>query len=242
MKKELLFSADTSSLSGYSRGLKKPGFFPTSRKGKIGASIIAAAIILIGCLWLGRLSVLKLIYEIHDPAVENSQTILKAAQKYKLNTEALVVVAPQHFQSMLKAYNASIPDALILDRQGNYITYRITPQACNANLFSFIPALEKDGRYTITGKTDLQEEMRKFRDLKGNELGYTFLNPHADYYVFISWATFIGKLNKDHVKVWEDLASGNLKANIQVINVNMDVQQWWPHEAQDSLLKMHKKL
>jgi len=38
---------------------------------------------------------------------------------------------------------------------------------------------------------------------------------------------WIGRLNKDHVKVWEADAKANMNCNIEIIKINMDIQEWW---------------
>jgi hypothetical protein len=178
------------------------------------------------------------LYELRDPKVENEQTLLATAAKYQLNKAALVTVAPAGFRQLTNDFGHGLPEALIFDKQGNYIEYKATDKSCNAGLLGFIPALDKNGRYKMTAKTTLSAEMSRLRDLRGGQLPGTYLNPDVDYYILVSWAAFAGMLNKDHVKAWESLAANNIKAKIQMIEVNRDVQQWWPEQSRDSILKM----
>lgn len=56
------------------------------------------------------------------------------------------------------------------------------------------------------------------------------MSEEADLYVFIYWTRWIGKLNKDHVKIWEQQALNNSKTNIQVFKINMNFQEYWGEE------------
>ena len=63
----------------------------------------------------------------------------------------------------------------------------------------------------------------------------------ADFYVLIYWAVWTGKLNKDHVKIWEDAAKNNKNAKVKVIKVNMDFQEHWDEKIRKEILGKSKK-
>jgi len=215
---------------------------PMSRKMKKRLVILCGIVALL-CTFIYMKNVYEMhlmkVYEIRDPRVENEQSLLMTAEKYNLNKVALVTVVPSAYRELSKDFDRSIPEGLIFDNHGNYIEYKVTDKSCNAGLFGFIPALAKNGNYKMTAKTTLNTEMGRLRDLSGGQLPGTYLNPDADYYILISWAAFTGRLNKDHVKAWENLARDNTKAKIQIIEVNMDAQDWWPQQSKDSVLKMY---
>ncbi len=200
-----------------------------------------AFVLLVSILYSCRVPILKTVYGIHDPRIETEQSILKKAEKYDLNKAAIVSITPSAFRTFQEIH-PGVPEALIFDKQGNYIEYKATDKSCNAGLLGFIPALDKNGRYNRTGKTTLNTEIASFRDLRGRPLPASYLDPTADFYVLASWACYAGHLNKDHVKAWESLAASNTKAKIQFIEVNIDMQQWWPEQARDSILNQHEKI
>ncbi|WP_341904911.1 hypothetical protein [Fluviicola taffensis] len=171
------------------------------------------------------------IYGIKDPELENERTIKKRALKYELDTTNIVTVNSSDYLKMMKS--KAIPDAAIFDSQGKYIEYRQTDTSCNAGLFQFIPDLNTDASYHKPDSANLQTEWVKFRDLKGNKLKNA--DP-ADFYVFIYWAVWTGKLNKDHVKIWEDLAKNNKNCKIKVVKVNMDFQEYWDASDKEKLV------
>lgn len=176
-------------------------------------------------------------YGIKDPEVENQKTIEKSALKYDLDTTNIVAVESRYFPAALKGH--SIPDAAIYDRNGKYVEYRQTDTSCNAGLFEFIPALNMDNSYNQPDSLPLSSRWINFRDLQGNVIS----EPQgADFYVLIYWAVWAGKLNKDHVKVWEDLAKNNQNCKVKVIKVNLDIQENWnPADREKIVNAMSKK-
>lgn len=180
------------------------------------------------------------LYGIKDPDIENRKTILKKAKKFGLDTAGIVSVKSGNFLKTMKDAGG-IPDAAIFDAKGDYIEYRATDTSCNAGLFGFIPDLKRDGSYNKTGKTSLSTELNKYNDLQGKSLDQANLKP-ADFYVLIYWSIWTGRLNKDHVKVWENLAKQNKQAHIEVIKVNLDFQEYWDKAERDQIIeRMSKK-
>ena len=181
--------------------------------------------------------IMKAIYGIKKPDIENHASITKKALKFGLDTSYIVSVTSKDFPYILKS--TSIPNAAIYDSKGNYIEYRQTDTSCNAGLFDFIPKLDLTGTYNKPDSASLAEEWTKFRDLKGNEMNFP---TDADFYVLIYWNVWTGKLNKDHVKIWEDLARENKNCKIKVIKVNLDIQEYWDPKEKEMYRKAMRNL
>lgn len=197
--------------------------------------ILALIVSLVSC----RPIMLKL-YGIKNPDVENRKTILKKARKFGLDTANIVTVKSGDFLKTVKAAGG-IPDAAVFNSEGAYLEYRATDTSCNAGLFGFIPELRPDGTYNKTGKTSLSKEAATWNDLNGKAFDRANLKP-ADFYVLIYWTVWTGRLNKDHVKVWENLAKQNKQARVEVIKVNLDFQEYWDPAERDLIMeKMSKK-
>lgn len=184
--------------------------------------LFRACAILVLCTTFSCTSIMKVAYGIKKPKIETEESLLKKSQKFGFRTDNLATVNETDYLHILQ--KCGIPDAHIFDKQGRYIEYRATEESCNAGLFNYIPKLGIDTTHKYTDVTTLQAEIQRLRDLKGNALPPL---PEADYYVFIYWAAFTGKLNKDHVKAWEDLAASNKKTKIAVVKVNLDIQDYW---------------
>jgi hypothetical protein len=188
-------------------------------------------LIALSCGLLSCNAVMMKMYGIKDPEIENEKSICKKALKYDLDTTNILTVYSTEFPKKLRS--TSIPDVAIYDSKGKYIEYRQTDTSCNAGLFQFIPDLKKGAAYNQPDSAALQTEMMKFRDMKGNKVE---MPEQADFYVVIYWAVWAGKLNKDHVKVWEDLAKNNRQANIKVIKANLDMQEYWPEADKEKIV------
>lgn len=181
--------------------------------------------------------IMKAIYGIKKPDIENQESITKKALKFGLDTTNIVSVTSKDFPYVLKS--TSIPNAAIYDSKGKYIEYRQTDTSCNAGLFDFIPNLNVLGTYNKPDSSSLAEEWSKFRDLRGNEMN---LPNNADFYLLIYWNVWTGKLNKDHVKIWEELARENKNCKIKVIKVNLDIQEYWEPKEKEMYRRAMRKL
>lgn len=176
------------------------------------------------------------LYGIKDPDIENEKTILRKAIKFNLDTSNIVAVNSKDFLSVLM--KNGIPEGAIYDSKGKYIEYRQTDTSCNAGLFQFIPALNLSNQYNQPDSSDLTTELNKFRDLRGNLLK----KPEpADYYLLIYWTIWTGKLNKDHVKIWEELARNNQQCKIKVIKANLDIQENWELQERTKIINAMSK-
>ena len=168
------------------------------------------------------------LYGLHDPKIENEQSIIESAKEYGLDSKNILTVNGEDYYNVIS--EAGIPDCDIYDREGNYIEYRETDTSCNANLFQFIPNLAKSKSYNKPGNISLTEKLKKLRTLSGEKVPQL---EAADFYILMYWTTWSGYLNKDHVKVWEDLARDNKNSNIKVIKVNLDIQDYWDDKVKE---------
>lgn len=176
------------------------------------------------------------IYGIKQPEVENAQSIIKKAEKFGLDTHNIVSVNSKDFLWVLKYQG--IPDAGVYNSEGKYIEYRQTDTSCNAGLYQFIPDLRIENTYHYPDSADLNTELNKFRNLYGQKIS---INEKADFYILIYWTVWAGKLNKDHVKIWEDLAKQNTHCKIKVIKVNLDLQEYWDEADRNKIIKAISK-
>jgi hypothetical protein len=181
--------------------------------------------------------IIKKLYGIKKPDIENQESITIKALKFGLDTNNIVSVTSKDFPYVLKS--TSIPNAAIYDSKGKYIEYRQTDTSCNAGLFDFIPKLNISGTYNKPDSSSLAEEWTKFRDLKGKEMT---LPNNADFYLLIYWNVWTGKLNRDHTKIWEDLARENKNCKIKVIKVNLDIQEYWEPKEKEMYRKAMRKM
>lgn len=194
---------------------------------------IGIALSLISCT-----AVLKTAYGITNPKLENKETLNKYIASIDLKKEnSLVVNDKKNYKEVMADFQRSVPEAILFDREGNQLTYKEKNESCNAGLFATIPQLTANSTLEKTNGKNLKEFSSQLIDLNTKEAISNF--PKADYYLFLNWAKFMGKLNKDHVKVWEDLAANNTNVKIAVYKVNMDFQDNWGLKEGD--IKMSSK-
>jgi hypothetical protein len=187
-------------------------------------------------IWIGCQPIMMKMYGIKNPDIENEKSIIRTALRYQLDTSNLVTVSSKDFLDVLNGQ--AIPDGAIYDRNGKFIEYKSTDSSCNAGLFNFIPALNLNEQYRQPERPSLQTELAKFRDLKGRPLQQV---EQADFYLLIYWSVWTGKLNKDHVKIWENLAKRNTKCKIKVIKVNLDLQAYWDEKEREEIIQAISK-
>lgn len=185
--------------------------------------------------------VAKKMYGIKDPAVESGESIYTYASKINLDTGIIYTVDTSVYLGTFLRIQSSLPEAELFSKDGDNIAYKSNEQDCNAGLFSFIPGLKKDSVYKIKDNYKLDKQFDRLRDLSGARLTKN-LRDNSDYFLFIYWVKWLGKLNIDHVNEWVKLARANKNVHIKVIAVNLDFQDWWSDRFKENIIqKMSKK-
>lgn len=200
------------------------------------------SLVVLFCLWLLVISssckwLMVKVYGISQPRYESVKRVVKKSKQFQLDTAGMLVMNPYSIGSF---YKRGIPEGEIFDANGRYLEYKATDTSCNAGLFGFISQLKADSHYLTSNNRTLNKEMDRFRRLDGLALTENYFKP-ADFYVFLTWAIWIGRLNKDHVKEWEQLVKKNPKAKIQLVLVNIDLRKEWNTEEKDFVEKVLTK-
>lgn len=181
-----------------------------------------SAILLAGCS-----PVMRLIYGIKKPRFENQQTLVSYLQRTEISVEDVYTLNFEGYLNALELINKRVPEVLIFDRDGNYIPYG-DEWACNAGAFGFIENLNDTTFYLSTDRAHLDGLPFSLHTLAGDSLGMP--PTAADFHVFVFWAKFTGRLNKNHVKVWENQATQNIATNVRLYKINLDFQEHWSPE------------
>lgn len=196
---------------------------------KKNISIVLLAISLTGCS-----SIMKAMYGIKKPKVENEASIMKWLKKVEMSSDNVVTLSYSGFKSTLTAIKNKMPEVFVFNKNGEYIPYG-DEWACNAHAFNFIESLNDTTHYATGNKMKLDDEITQMRNLKGEALNSQIKTPETDFYILIFCAKYAGKLNKNHAKVWEQQALNNKKSQIKVVKVDMDLQEFWG----DTLTQIH---
>lgn len=172
--------------------------------------------------------IVRLIYGVKKPKVENEESLRKYLEKVNITDKDVYTLDFEGYKKALELINKKIPEVLIFDKNGKHIPYG-DEWACNASAFDFIENLNDTTVYTNSEKVNLNNLPFGLYSLKGDSLGSPKLD--VSFHIFIFWAKFAGKLNKNHVKVWDNQATNNTKTSIRVYKINMDFQEHWGEEV-----------
>jgi len=167
---------------------------------------------------------LKSYYGIKNPKIETEKSLKKYLKRKNINSDNIYAVNYNDYLKILKQ-TKGVPEIMIFSADGKCIKYKEEGQ-CNAYAFDFIETLSKNETLQYIDSLNLNEYLHMLKDLDGKPVTVK-KNKETDFYLFIFWARYTGRLNKNHVKIWEEQADNNKKAKIEVFKVNMDKHFWW---------------
>lgn len=196
-------------------------------------SIPSALTIIIVVLIMAACSpIVRMLYGIKKPRVESETSLRKYLDKTDIETDNVYTLGFADYQRTLKLIDNKLPEVLIFDAEGRYIPYG-DEWACNAGAFDFIEELNDSTAYRVSTKLHRDSIAPGLRTFAGD----TPPSPPTDatYHVYIFWAKFAGKLNKNHVWIWEQQALENNNTSISVYKVNMDFQEHWGPEVTEKM-------
>lgn len=196
--------------------------------------LIKLSMLIMSMLLLSCSPIVRFMYGIKKPKIENEKTISNYAMKIDMSKGNIYSLSFEDYKRTLDLINKKVPEVWIFNNEGNFVPYG-EAWACNASAFDFIKNLSDSVHYHSQNNPSFNSLPFRLKDLNGNNVEIDLSD--ANYHVFIFWAKFAGKLNKDHVKVWENQALENRKTKIKVYKVNMDFQEHWGSETLDKLVK-----
>jgi hypothetical protein len=136
------------------------------------------------------------------------------------NNNILIVKDYSEYKMMSKKSLLTIPDITFFDGNGDLIEYKNTQKECSKDAYFFIKDYTKEKNLKLDKTKKMDDYISSFRNLN-NDLSID-TSDKSKIYVFINWAIFTDKINKDSF----DLLS--LKnENFTYILVNLDTQKNW---------------
>lgn len=183
-------------------------------------------VIAVCCLFFSCKTVLLKVKGVKDPKIETYTSTQKYLYKNDIDTNHVVYF--KNINSFLfasKKKYVQIPNAYFFDRNENFVDYRKSTTDCNAKIDGFIQDLNAFNQAK-------KDSTRTISELKGFLVGSNrnLLNEKkADITVFITWAKFVGALNKekafDWVKLLEEAKQKGISVNYYLLNC--DFQESW---------------
>jgi hypothetical protein len=177
--------------------------------------------------------ILQKMYGIHQPKIMNAQKVLDFFEKRSV-TSYNYSLAFANLDGYTNAGNRRFPDAFFFNTTGHYIEYRATPKSCNANVELFIDKL--------TSTTVIPDTSRTLAKLLKGTFELKTLKPlsienldNYDYYIVITWAEYIGKLNKDKSFDWLTHIEKAKKKGIKICTIflSYDFFDFWNINPKD---------
>ena len=177
---------------------------------------------------------MKTSYGIKNPSLEDEQSVKKYLLKQHIDTSNVYVFKDLNsYSAASKMKMLSIPEAMFFNKDGYFVPYKEEAVNCNANVNKFIMDISAFSEKPA-------DETKKMDNLMAIIVSTNNKQPQrADINVFITWAKFAGKLNREKAFDWIDLLQ---KAKAQGIKVNYyllncDFQKSWgiPKDLQEKL-------
>jgi len=188
---------------------------------------IIAIVCLASFLCSGCTKIILAMYGYHSPREESIQSYKMYCAKLNLDSQNIIFLRDSTMfmkyyakaDTQLKVLNIGVPEIYVFDNKGILLKYK-PDSACNAPGFQFTErACEK---LSELKKTNLKitDFLKYFTTSEGNNVN---ANPEQfDATVIISWAKFTGRLNKDHVKIWEDNLRRYSNCKLKIYKASLD--------------------
>ena len=189
-------------------------------------NILRSTLLIFICVSLASCGpILKIAYGIKKPKIENKKSIIDYLTKKDIDTSNVYTLAIDDYFPTLQAIDSTIPDMLIFNRKGECVSYK-NGGTCTAPGFSFLEQLSDTAVYTLIESINFDSIALSLRDFQGQEVTLT-KQEKTDFYVFIYWVKWMGKLNTTSLRAWEQQIQSNQQTDIEVFKVNMDQQAHW---------------
>lgn len=175
-------------------------------------------ILLINCKTLTKIS-----YGVKNPNFKKNNDLYSFLKKDNVDSKSIYFF--KDYDNMIKAYQlrySTIPDAYFFNNNGNFIPYKSNAEQCNAKVDDFITDLKN-----ININKSENKNINDFIPLLSNDKNEVIVLNEIT--VIITWATYLGKMNKqkafEWIKLLEQAKDQGIKVNYYL--VNYDLQECW---------------
>ncbi len=154
-------------------------------------------------------SVLKTAYGIKDPKIESKKEIQSFVLKHNLDTTRIVFFKNlMGFTLASKNKYLNIPDAIFFNSKGDFVDYKKTASDCNAGVGAFLTDLrEFENRVPNPDK-----KLSDFNQLLASDSS----SAKQGIIVYITFAKYVGKLNRDKAFEWVKLIEKAQKDGLDI--------------------------
>lgn len=135
------------------------------------------------------------------------------------NIDVLVVKDYQEYRRLSKIDAIIIPNVTFFDGEGNLIQYKNLQKECSQDAYFFIKDYYKGKSIKHDTNVRLDTFLSSYKFLRNGKNNF---QDKSKIYVFINWAMFTDKLNKESFK----LINLNNKDFVYVL-IDLDIQKEW---------------
>lgn len=165
----------------------------------------------------------KICYGVKNPNFKKNVELYNFLKKNNINLKSIYFF--KDFDNMIKGYElkySTIPDAYFFNQNGNLIPYKSNTEQCNAKVDDFITDLKN-----IKNNKSENKNINDFIPLLSNDKNEVIVLNEIT--VLITWASYLGKVNKqkafEWIKLLEQAKDKGIKVNYYL--VNYDLQECW---------------
>jgi hypothetical protein len=180
--------------------------------------------LLVNCKTLTKIS-----YGVKNPNFKKNVELYNFLKKNNINLKSIYFF--KDFDNMIKGYElkySTIPDAYFFNQNGNFIPYKSNTEQCNAKVDDFITDLKN-----INNNKSENKNINDFIPLLSNDKNEVIVLNEIT--VIITWATYLGKMNKqkafEWIKLLEQAKDKGIKVNYYL--VNYDLQECWEMKSDE---------
>ncbi len=169
-------------------------------------------------------TITKIYLGVKNPSFKTHKQLNDFLVKKDLNQSSIYYIKSwKNYEKLLNEKYSSFPEAYFFNKDGDFVNYKKDSRECNANVGEFIKNLTEFSNF----KTVKTKNIKIFEDNICNNKNEKF--KASDINVIITWATFVGKVNKNKAFEWIELIEEAKRKgiNINYYLVNYDLQESW---------------
>ena len=174
----------------------------------------------------GCVPVIKIINGFHHPKPEDKESLIHYLKKKNINADNILVYSDSINYKKKFHEIRSVPEMQVFNADGTLIYYRDTAAGCSAPAYEFTTMICSAGDLMSNPSKTITLETKNLLTLD-NKPFVISKDGNYDFYVFIYWARFLGRLNKVKTKVWENNLKNVKGCKVLVYKVDMDWQKKW---------------
>lgn len=170
--------------------------------------------------------ILNVYYGIKQPSNKSEDDLLKYLKRKSINDDNIFYLKDTVAFKEVMATQRTIPEIEVYNKEGYFIPYKDTG-FCSAPGYVYLRSICDNVKKDPVMTRHISERTKQIIPCKNNKVFEGYQPGDYDYTVILLWATYTGRLNKDHVRVWEESIQQAKGCKVRVFKVSEDVMEIW---------------